>query len=582
MARKKQKQAHATLPQSSDEVWEVGRRPLDVSVAELDLSGTQPELVLVIQVNEPGGVVLGRPLAADAPLTALADVVQQAMQQPLFGAPRRPAVVRVGSQAEADVLRERLVPAGIAIEVTDQLDAIDAVHMQMAEMLGGIGSDYRTRAAQVGESLSEEGLRELFRTARHFYRRALWEIYDDTAIFTFSFQPRNGPAKTLYGVLMGSMGQELGLALYTSIEDIEQFYGLEADDAPFSQDLSQGDPGDAGWQDEDDMASPFPSIPCTSLTFEHQEDVPAPLLEEVQQLNLPIASRTAIPLFVCIGETGMQAAPPSVLADMSVVLEAMLAWDEHIANIDLEDEIAETVSIQLPAIEAFRSALTVQVTLIDNPFVFEEEDDDFDDDVPSLDVHALLETMQSPLVDLDVPESRQRASSKPPMASEADATSGAAAKVYTVKVYLTDGPISEAYANREISRQIHILGNQSLHDLHLAIFDAFERWEEHLYEFNFGAGAHDRSHIYCYQGGWAMDQDVGDPETTSLEGLHLDMGQRFGYTFDLGAQWEHVIEVMAIKDNPGGGGYPRLGKKEGAAPPQYDDDLEGDLDDDAS
>jgi hypothetical protein len=266
---------------------------------------------------------------------------------------------------------------------------------------------------------------------------------------------------------------------------------------------------------------------------------------------------------------------------MSVVLESMLAWDEHIESSDLEDEITETVSIQLPAIAAFRSALTVQVTLIDNPFVFEEEDDDFDNDLPSLDVHALLETMQSPLVDLDVPESRQRTSSKPPVASEAAATSGKATKVYTVKVYLTDGPISEAYANREISRQIYILGNQSLHDLHLAIFDAFERWEEHLYEFNLGAGAHDRSHIYCYQGGWVMDQDVGDPETTPLEGLHLDMGQRFGYTFDLGTQWEHIIEVVAIQDHAGGGRYPRLGKKVGAAPPQYEDDIEDDVDDDA-
>ena len=72
MARKKREQAHAALPQSADEVWEVGRRPLAVSVAEPDLPDTQPELVLVVQVNEPGGVVLGRPLASDAPMMVLA------------------------------------------------------------------------------------------------------------------------------------------------------------------------------------------------------------------------------------------------------------------------------------------------------------------------------------------------------------------------------------------------------------------------------------------------------------------------------------------------------------------------------
>jgi hypothetical protein len=297
--------------------------------------------------------------------------------------------------------------------------------------------------------------------------------------------------------------------------------------------------------------------------------MPSPLVTEVQHLNLPIASRAAFPLFVCTGETGMQVAAPSALADMSAVLEAILAWDEHVEKLDLEDELDETVSVQLPAVAAFRPALTVQVTLIDNPFVVEEEEeDDDDDDLPEVDVNALLETMQSPLVELSMPAPPQRASAT---------TAAKTAKVYTVKVYLTDGPIADTYADQEISRQIHILSNQSLHDLHLAIFDAFERWEEHLYEFNLGAGPHDRSHIYCYQGGWAMDQEVGDPETTRLDELHLDTGQRFGYTFDLGDQWEHVIEVVAIKDNPGGGTYPRLGKKVGTAPPQYDDSDDDDF-----
>ena len=36
----------ARLPQASGEVWEVGRRPLDISVAELERKGERPELLL--------------------------------------------------------------------------------------------------------------------------------------------------------------------------------------------------------------------------------------------------------------------------------------------------------------------------------------------------------------------------------------------------------------------------------------------------------------------------------------------------------------------------------------------------------
>src|SRR5439155_7030160 len=48
--------------------------------------------------------------------------------------------------------------------------------------------------------------------------------------------------------------------------------------------------------------------------------------------------------------------------------------------------------------------------------------------------------------------------------------------LYTLDVYLAGGPITAAYAKREISRRIDILGRQTLHDLHQAIFAAFERW----------------------------------------------------------------------------------------------------------
>src|SRR5581483_1046862 len=60
------------------------------------------------------------------------------------------------------------------------------------------------------------------------------------------------------------------------------------------------------------------------------------------------------------------------------------------------------------------------------------------------------------------------------------------ASLYVLKVFLTGGPISAKFANKEVSRTIEIRGDQTLAQLHNAIFQAFDRWDEHLYEFQFG------------------------------------------------------------------------------------------------
>ena len=45
------------------------------------------------------------------------------------------------------------------------------------------------------------------------------------------------------------------------------------------------------------------------------------------------------------------------------------------------------------------------------------------------------------------------------------------------------------FANKEISRRLKFAAIRRLRDLHQAIFRAYNRWEEHLYEFQFGKTA---------------------------------------------------------------------------------------------
>ena len=225
MARKKRTPAHTRLlPLSKGEIWEVGRRTLEVSVADLAGKGERPEVVLVVQAGDEGGVVLGDATTSSAPPAVLVDVVVRAMREPLLGKPRRPEVIRVGSAAEAEILATAPAITGIALEVAGPLDALARFQAHMELQLSGMSSDYRTQAARAGETLSPEGLQTFFRTARQFYREAMWETYGDEVLFELTLQTAQGAGKTLYGIIIGALGQEFGLALYPSLEALQEFY----------------------------------------------------------------------------------------------------------------------------------------------------------------------------------------------------------------------------------------------------------------------------------------------------------------------------------------------------------------------
>jgi len=61
-------------------------------------------------------------------------------------------------------------------------------------------------------------------------------------------------------------------------------------------------------------------------------------------------------------------------------------------------------------------------------------------------------------------------------------------RLFTLEVCIVGGPMTEKFIkkNKVVSRTIQIRGDQTLEDLHCAIFDAFDREDEHMYEFQVG------------------------------------------------------------------------------------------------
>jgi len=152
--------------------------------------------------------------------------------------------------------------------------------------------------------------------------------------------------------------------------------------------------------------------------------------------------------------------------------------------------------------------------------------------------------------------------------------------LYELEVFLINGPIAKAFAksNRVVSRTIQIRGMQSLEILHYAIFGAFGREDEHMYEFQVGGkGPMDpKARRYVLPG--ALESlmpetptPAGDVTCTAVDSLGLKVDDAFGYWFDFGDDWWHQINVVAIKNKVPRGIFPRVTKRIGENPPQYVD-----------
>ena len=145
---------------------------------------------------------------------------------------------------------------------------------------------------------------------------------------------------------------------------------------------------------------------------------------------------------------------------------------------------------------------------------------------------------------------------------------------------------------KSIWRRIAVRGNQTLDDLHEAIFDAFDRYDEHLYSFYFPKPGAKMSRRYGMRDGIEYaspemleadgpfsDPDVPNASKTKINGLTLKPKQVFYYLFDYGDEWWHEITVEAVDAPQEKGKYPRVLNTRGASPPQYPD-IEDNYEDD--
>jgi hypothetical protein len=133
---------------------------------------------------------------------------------------------------------------------------------------------------------------------------------------------------------------------------------------------------------------------------------------------------------------------------------------------------------------------------------------------------------------------------------------------------------------KSIFRRIAVRSDQTLDDLHGAIFSAFDRDDEHLYAFYFPPpGTKSLRNIQRNSTEYTspeMDEGANAAEVL-LQALNLKPKQTFYYLFDFGDEWWHEVSVEQVDAPVEAGNYPRVLESKGKSPAQYPD-LEDDED----
>lgn len=121
--------------------------------------------------------------------------------------------------------------------------------------------------------------------------------------------------------------------------------------------------------------------------------------------------------------------------------------------------------------------------------------------------------------------------------------------------------------DKRIYREIEILENQLLDDLHLAIFKAFEFEEMHLYSFFMSNKPWDQKSEYC-----SPHADGRSAKKITISSLKLLPKQKFLYIFDYGDDWRFEVEFCGNGDFKEKQKYPKIIKSVGQSPKQYPDE----------
>lgn len=570
----------ARLPRRADFVIQGGRRVLDISLRD-SAETVQPQIALWLDARSgfvlASSVInplrsrddgLGESLDAlvqactgpyEGPPTLVEQLVDPASpgrgarqaHQPDLPEPGLPARIVVNDAALAEGVRSLLGSLAVAVEYAEQLPAFDEAFESLTGYLRttiGPDGEYEPFAWDVDAAL----LPPLFKAAASFWRRAPWTYMPDDpplAITLGEHGPEPG-VDTLYASILGAADMVIGVAFYFSLDDFRQALHEGAAiaiedidlDAAITMLRQAGMPVD---QIPDDtlrdlisqaMAeqglvprAPQEETMQQSLVvfFDDIDETDPTYLDWMEQHGLKYPSRQGIPsCFRTVPQEEPRRPTAREITALTLALEATNQFFSHHGRL-LQEPFPPTEPLTYRArVGTGATAMAVEVRLPPPGYEVAEATEEG------------VEEAQEP-------------------ARPASATGPTT--LYRFKVVL-EGP-------KTVWRRIELRGDQTLHNLHEAIQNAFNWDDEHLYAFFLSGKAWDKKTAY--------ESPYGEGRSAArhrLEHLALTPGKSILYIFDFGDERRHTIKLEGVV--PGGvqpgQKYPRTAERRGASVPQYE------------
>lgn len=164
------------------------------------------QLVLGVTTEKPGQL-----------LARASDSLAETMAKPMVAKADAPSRVRVATKELAEVLRAGHPNLEIVCAPTPEVDAVMAV---MREHMGDHTDEEQT---YLGPDLSPETMASFFRSAAALFRARPWaHIPANRSVFSLTIEKLGLREAAL--VVIGQMGESLGLILFSSVDDYALFH----------------------------------------------------------------------------------------------------------------------------------------------------------------------------------------------------------------------------------------------------------------------------------------------------------------------------------------------------------------------
>lgn len=324
--------------------WQATVRPAPAWIAPKNQPKYRPYIIMIADTE--AGRIRQMQMEEHRPTPeAVLSSIAAAMMKPMLmsGKRERPARIVLDDQELVRFLTPELAGIGIRCDYASSLAVINDAMSEMAAHLNR-GEERPSVLATPGVTLPL--FADLCEAAAEFYQRAPWRWLDNLAAIEVRY-PADGPAR--YLVIMGFGGQEFGLALYPTLEDLRwQISGLEPPEI-------------------------YEKLTTTSLTFDEADVLAFEDLDAIEKHGWPVAGPRAYPLLMRITPPAEVSVPgANEVALLAAALRTLPDFvTEHLhadrgapqpaeatfalSNVHANGQIAYRYPVDLPELAALRN-----------------------------------------------------------------------------------------------------------------------------------------------------------------------------------------------------------------------------------